>query len=775
MPLGSIQLTLKRADPASLPINRINRIEEGDEILYAPVLKSNEKRGGSVAIVLVSSRPDHDFVILESKDADKPAHWKVPFRASLAVYVYGPSGLSARKLKGFLSKDQELIAQLADYAEKTAQTEAVLQAIATYETAGHTESLGAALQGFAGQYGISNKIDRNAPMNEQTLAALRTLNPALSAYDPISPSGAQRLSQTAGLAATVAGMFLGSTVGLAAGSTAMALNLKTLMFPDTDFRSAYSGSAKADAVALCTTREPQKSRKRIGYLWALRIPDAGAPPLKVNEPNHLPQGMKTLVGINVPDAQWKLVSRIRDWALQPEHGPPVAVPVNAVTDQRAIEVNVGASGVPEGKYTLTGLWDWDPVRAEGDIFVEPFGKFTGARITPDSQNRVQEHSGKQLITLEGADFEFLNKAEIVRSGDKYASPSAVPFTLPRGPGRGPQNTVELQIDTANLIAGDFTLILYQRDGKPNKIDMKVLLAPPKLNGLPLTINQGEASTEIVLAGDGVDRITDVAADGLQIELGSFDAQQQRRIGRIRKAGELAEGAALDLRVSVKDYARPLVFANALQVAGPKPRIQEASPSLPTDLQIGLRSGELPAGVHLGIMMRVVHAGPEPAIELGCKDSNESRIRVQAGSEKSGIKLQAIQAGSLFLSLDPGLWPNGCSLTAILHNKSAGKSDPIDLGRITRLPHIDKFQLTDETAAEGAYIGILTGSDLELIGQVGWTADSGKPVVGLPVPIVGEGAKQSLKVQLTWPSPTPRAPLFVWFRGEDQGRPTIVRQ
>jgi hypothetical protein len=775
MPLGAIQLALKRADPTSLPINRINRIEEGDEILYAPVLKPNEKRGGSVALVLVSSRPDHDFVILESKDADKPAQWKAPFQASLAVYVYGPSGLSTRKLKGFLSKDQELIAQLADYAEKTAQTEAVLQAIATYDTAGHTESLGAALQGFAGQYGISNKIDRNAPMNEQTLAALRTLNPALSAYDPISPSGAQRLSQTAGLAATVAGMFLGSTVGLAAGSTAMALNLKTLMFPDTDFRSAYSGSSKADSVALCTTREPQKSRKRIGYLWALRIPDTDAPPLKIEEPNHLPQGMKTLVRLNVPDPQWKFVSRVRNWALQPENGDPVAVPVNAVADQRSIEVNVGASGTPEGKYKLVGLWDWDPVRADGDIFIEPLGEFSGARITPDSQNRMQEHSGKQLITLEGADFEFLNKAEIVRSGDKYASPAAVPFTLPLGPGRGPQNTVELQIDTTNLIAGEYTLLLYQRDGKRHKLDMKVLLAPPKLNGLPLTINQGEADSEVVLEGEGVDRITDVASEGLQIDLGAADAQAQRRIAHVRQTRTLSEGTGMNLRVSVKDYAQPLIFANALLVAGPKPRIQEASPSLPTDLQIGLHSGELPAGVHLGIMMRVAHAGPEPAIELGCKDSNESRIKVQAGSEKSGIKLQAIQAGSLFLSLDPGLWPNGCSLAAILHSKNAGKSDPIELGRIIRLPHIDKFQLTDEPAGEGNYIGILTGNDLELIGQVGWTADSGKPVVGLPVPIVGEGAKQSLKVQLAWPSPTPRAPLFVWFRGEDQGRPTTIRQ
>jgi hypothetical protein len=225
MPLGSIHLTVKRTEQGPpIPLDKLNRVEEGDRILYAPSLRDNEKRRGEIAVVLVSAVPQpeekHNFEVLDSRDADKPAEWKVPYRASVAVYVYGPSGLSTRKLKGFLEKDQELIAQLADYAENTAQTEAVLQALDTYERNGSVENVGAALQGFAGQYGISSKIDRTAPLDQQTLAALRTLNPALSAYDPIAPSRMQQFSQSAGLAATVAGLFLGSTVGLAAGSTA---------------------------------------------------------------------------------------------------------------------------------------------------------------------------------------------------------------------------------------------------------------------------------------------------------------------------------------------------------------------------------------------------------------------------------------------------------------------------------------------------------------------------------------------------------------------------
>lgn len=774
MPLGSIELTVKRNSPAPIPISKINQIEEGDKIYYAPAKKPKEKRRGEIAMVLAAPGREHDFTVLETKDADKPAEWTVPFRASLAVYVYGPSGLSTRKLKGFLSKDQELIAQLADYAEKTAQTEAVLHAIASYEMSGQGDNLGAALQGFAGQYGISNKLDRNAPMNEQTLAAFRTLNPALSAYDPISPSGMQRVSQTAGLAATVAGMFLGSTVGLAAGSTAMALNLKTLMFPDTDFRSAYSQAGTQQAVALCTAREPQRSRRRIGYLWALRIPDAGPPRMVVQEPNHVPHGLKSVIKLSVPDAQWKLVSRIRNWSLQPESGMASPVPVTPLSDQRGLEINLGNAELQQGKYRLTALWDWETVQAGGEIFVDPLGAFSTARITAASQNSLRQQSGKHLVTLEGADFQFLDKVAIVRTGDRYSTPASIPFTLPRGSGQGVQNTVELQVDTGSLNAGDYALLLSQKDGKPQTVNVKVLLDPPRLNGLPLTVNEGEPRSEVMLQGEGLDRILGLEAEGFEFTLEPAVPQAARRAVRVHQTGGLREGAVVPLRVVIKDYAQAIVFADAIAVAGPKPRIEQTHPSLPSDLQISLQPDELPAGLHIGVMMRVASPGSDPAVEFSCRNSTGPRIQVQAGSGKSGIKLQAIQANSLFASLDPGLWPNGCVLTAVLYNKQSGRSDPVELGRVIRLPRIENFQLTDEPAGEGSYIGMLTGIDLELIGQVGWSAEAGKPVVGLPVPIAGEGARQSLKVQLPWPSPTPRAPLFLWFRGEEKGRSTQVR-
>jgi hypothetical protein len=779
MPLGGVEITVVRKDGnPPIPLSKINQLEEGDRIVYAPSLRPHEKRRGDVAIVLVPSRPDpeqkQNFVILEQKDAEKPAQWTVSFRSSLAAYVYGPSGLSTRKLRGFLAKDQELVAQLADYAEKTKQTEEVLQALATYEDSGSTENLGAALQGFAGQYGLDGKIDRNAPLNQQTMDAMRTLNPALSAFDPISPSGSQRVSQTTGLATIVAGMFLGSTVGLAAGGAALGLNLKTLVFPDTDFRSAYAQKATGNTVSLCTSRTPSKSRTRLAYLWAMRLPDSGPPQAKIEEPNHVPIGLKSILNIRAPEGQWKLANRVREWKLKGDDGTAVPAQVIPILDQQRLELNLADVSVRPGRYTLSGLWDWDSFGLGGEIFVDELASFREARLTSESQNRLRQGSGKQVVNLTGGDFQFVEKAAIVKKDDKYATPAAVPFTLPKGPKRGSQDLLEMQVDTSTLDAGKYSLLLYQADGKPQAVDVKVLADPPRIERLPLIVNEGEKEQRLVLEGDGLDRITAVTANGLQFELDSAENAAKRRGVTIRQSEPLKQGTVLDVSLSIRDYAQPIVLSDALNVAAARPRIRSANASLPADLPIALRTGELPAGIQIGVMLDVSEAGSEPAVRLGCKDNRTEVVRVGAGSEKNRVKLSAMQEHTLFLSLDPGFWPTGCQITAVLEKRGAGDSEPFELGRVLRLPQVEKFELTDEALGDGSYVGILIGRDLELIGRTGWEAKAGHDVLGLPSPISGEGNRQSLRIRVPWPSPTPRAPLFVWFRGEQEGRATKVR-
>ena len=89
----------------------------------------------------------------------------------------------------------------------------------------------------------------------------------------------------------------------------------------------------------------------------------------------------------------------------------------------------------------------------------------------------------------------------------------------------------------------------------------------------------------------------------------------------------------------------------------------------------------------------------------------------------------------------------------------------------RLPRIESFALTNEKAGISAYAGIITGHDLDTIEKTGWASDAGLEVGDLPRPIPGQGQKQSLKIALPWPAPAPHTPLYIWLRGEAQGRAT----
>src|SRR5690242_7325921 len=175
-----------RSDPklSGLPLRGINRLQEGQTISYSPGKLRVNPKGGEVALVLapapakpgslVSELPK--VAVLPPKPASKPAQWPVPYRIGVVALVYGPQGLSAKKVKALFGKDDDLIAQMADYAEKTAQTEALMAAINGWSKSGG--DVDAALKGFASQYGINNQIDRTLPRDQQTLLLMRAINPS---------------------------------------------------------------------------------------------------------------------------------------------------------------------------------------------------------------------------------------------------------------------------------------------------------------------------------------------------------------------------------------------------------------------------------------------------------------------------------------------------------------------------------------------------------------------------------------------------------------------
>jgi hypothetical protein len=278
----------------------------------------------------------------------------------------------------------------------------------------------------------------------------------------------------------------------------------------------------------------------------------------------------------------------------------------------------------------------------------------------------------------------------------------------------------------------------------------------------------------VLRGNGLHRITGIDAEGVQFSLEAPQPGGQEREVRISTERPLERDTTLDLRMAVLDYGEPIVLPDGLRVAAPKPIIENAELALPPDLQVSLKPRELPAGIQMSAMVRMRRGKPDASVILKCRNVDAPEIEVPAGGQVKNATLRSIDANTLFLSFDPALWPSGCQLTAALVNGREGRSDPFELGRVVRMPRIDQFQLTDEAVDESSYAGVVTGRDLELVEKAGWDASNGHPVLGLPTPIAGEGHKQSLRLKLPWPSPKPHAPLYIWLRGETEGRATKAR-
>jgi hypothetical protein len=165
---------------------------------------------------------------------------------------------------------------------------------------------------------------------------------------------------------------------------------------------------------------------------------------------------------------------------------------------------------------------------------------------------------------------------------------------------------------------------------------------------------------------------------------------------------------------------------------------------------------------------VKNVDPKSFLRLACAEGVGAHPALHLGEQNAAGSLTQLSQDQLFLSYDTSAFPSGCTLQAILDNASSGQSQPFQLAHIIRLPRIVSFQ----AAARSGIDYTLTGSNLEMIGKVGWDQSTGVDVPGLPVPIPGQGQQQSLTVNL--PEPTnPRAPLFLWLRGESTGRATTI--
>ena len=777
-PLGAVDLQVRSPKPGDqpLPFQTINHLSEGDTLLYAPILHGKEKRPGEIALVMVPAqrREGEDaLLVTDPKPADKPQQWKMTETISLAAFVYGPQGLSKKKVRSFLSQDDLLVAQLADYADKTAQAEALVAALSNSESS--SVSVNAALTGFASQYGFAVQIDKNAPPATQAETLFASMNPQLATYNPLASSTAERAGQTASLVTAAATLFFGNPVGLAAGGTAMLLDLRNIAFPDTQFRSSFAQSLPKpkSGLDLCGQRGPAPPHTRVAFIWASRIPNQPTPPVHIGEASFIPGGQKSPVPVDVPEPQWKYLQRARSWTLVDDKNQKIAVPVLKLGNQKAVEIDLSKAAITPGDYHLAGYWDWAPFEAMGAIHVRPLSDFRKARLEPASQDALLARAGKLPVTLTGSDFEFTTKVEFKKVNDEFATAEPVRFILPKGLRDGPQDHMDVQVNTADLDPGQYQLLLSQPDGKTHPIDFNVLPNPPNIENFPILANQGVATQHYILKGERLALLARLEAPGAVLDLSAPTAGERERSITVQFKSDPKPGTLLPIKAYLQDRNEPLTFPDALQITGPLPVIASSKLSLPTGIGITLHPDEFPAGYTLTAMLDVKNIERKSVLRLGCSDDPTESNSLRIGEQTAKSNLQRLSTDQLFLSFDTSAIPAGCLLQAVIDNNRDGRSDPFTLAHIIRIPQIDSFSLNAPQPPSGSHAYLLTGQNLEMIEKVGWDGDQGVEVPSLPTPIPGQGQRQSLQVTLPDPQKA-QCDLYVWLRGDKDGRATTMK-
>jgi len=434
-------------------------------------------------------------------------------------------------------------------------------------------------------------------------------------------------------------------------------------------------------------------------------------------------------------------------------------------------LNLRKFGGAPGPYRLEGRYDWDAFLVPGTVRLHKLGELKGAQVTPESRDRFISNTGPVSIDLAGVDFAFIEHAELHRPSSAHEIDADLPADR-----SGPPDRLSIETDTDGLRPGPYLLKISRIDGASTEVPLRLLPANPMLLNTPLRVNQGDREETVTLTGDGLDRIESLESAGAQIGLASADGGTKRQI-TVRLGAGAKAGDKLALSARIEGRSAPLMFAAALQVAPPRPQVKDAKASLPDDLKVAVKDGELPAGSWANFAITVDPADAQPILTLACAEPARlvASDKLHVGEKHPSARLASAGPGTLFLSFDPGaIGQSGCTVTASIEVDQLGVSDPFTLGKVQRLPRIESFTMTDDHAANGFY-GILKGFDLDTIQKTGWDSNAGTDVAELPRPVAGEGAMETLRIAMPWPSPSPKAPMFVWLRGESAGRATKVTQ
>lgn len=768
-----------------LPISAVNIVEPGEKLKYEPVSLTAKSKGDAKVAILLAAASGKDaghIAVLDVKPAKIPAEWVVPVRASIVGVVFGPQGLSEHKIDTLVKKNPDLVLKLSDYVEQTSKVEALVQTLSNYQQSPPgSKNLQVTLGQFSKQYGVSlPPVNSSAPSDQQAQQLMSALVPAMS-KDPLAQSSVTQ--QSAGLAASVATFFMGPQFGVAAGGAVLLGQLHAVLFPRAEFRAALAEPEKPAGMSLCASKlEPAKAHTRIAYLWALPVPNAGAPSVSLAGEARIPAEWNSTIEVKCATvSQLRLLTRARDWHLvSAKDGFAIPVTVSVGPDTDFLSLDLKQAKIPAGKYNLAAKWDWTPMSVAGNLEVLNFGDYSAAKISQASRDRLVSGAGSVKLFINGPDFEFLRSAALLHATGDKALAARLPFSFPEDSKKGAQKSVEADVDTSHLEAGAYVLQLTQLNGKSHDVPVTVHPPNPTLAHLPVRVNLGEAQQTVELQGTGLDRIEKITSDDATWTLGSADANSTEAGGRaatIHLDAKAKKGSVIGAKVFVAGIEDPLEVSGVLRVAGPRPKILSARKSFASDGGVELHVKEIPENSEVSFSIQGANFDSRSRLHLECQSADDTRhaLNLVPGQRDSAEELDFAGENMLFLSVNAGqVGGSGCVLMATLTDDATGTSDAYFLGQVIRLPRIDKFALTNEKLGEGLYAGILTGQDLQDITKTGWDAKNGAVVENIPTPVPGQPGEQTLKIAMPWPPPYPGASLYVWLSGETAARATSAK-
>ena len=607
-----------------LPIRSLNNIAANSKITYDPVqLPDSLKKNGKLTLVVAPADADQRAVagatVLEPKLAGSNGEWTAPYRIGTLLVVFAPQGLDEKRVTNLISRDEELIEDLARYAERTVQLESTIETLNLLEDEEEN-----AVEDPA-------RVQRGSTPVEQALLTLtRALNPASTYFNPLS-TGPIVGSQTRSGQAAVA--FFDNAGGLFPGGGALSM-AKSWLMPDSEFRTVYAETAPPDGLTLCAQKTLTRTRNRVVYLWGYQLTNSNAPKFSQGANVTLASGARSTVSIKTANiAEWPLLDRVRDWRLVPAgsgSGSGVReIPVTMRTVARGwAEIDLRKAEVPAGSYQLRGKWDWETVNVQGTWRVSPTGDLKQARLSADSASRLVEESGMAPVELEGADFQFVERVRLKRAGALGAMNTELEFRLPNGYRGGQQNKLQLEINTAAFHAGNYLLSVDQVNGKTADIPLKIVPAPARITNLPIRINLGEAQQRVTLRGSDLDRIpaTIESPEGVRVQMLDGSDTERDAMVTLLASTKLAKGARVRTQSGL-----------AFQVAGPKPRVTAAVATLADDLPATVREGELPSGSLVSFTIRAENVEAPASLVADCSDATKSLggLRIRLGERRSG--------------------------------------------------------------------------------------------------------------------------------------------